>query len=53
MNRVNRDPDFVSFAPTRSDNREDPLTLVDDDGEKSTEDEAIGIVVPEGFCLQE
>ena len=35
------------------DNKTDPLSLLDDEDDMSPEDEAIGMVIPDGFCLQE
>ena len=36
-----------------SDNRKDPLTQLDDEDDMSPEDEAIGMVIPDGFRLQD
>ena len=36
-----------------SDNRKDPLTQLDDEHDMSPEDEAIGMVITDGFRLQE
>ena len=33
--------------------RKDPLTLLDDEGDMSLEDEAIEMVIPDGFRLEE
>ena len=36
-----------------SDNEKEPLTLLDDEDDMSPEEEAIGMVIPEGLRLQE
>ena len=36
-----------------SDNRKDPLTVLDDEDDMSPEDEVIEMVTPDGFRLQE
>ena len=55
------DPVFIFVFPHTlivwpsgaSDNRKDPLTQLDDEDDTSPEDEAIGMVIPDGFRLQE
>ena len=53
------DPVFIFVCPHAlivwpsgtSDNRKDPLTVLDDEDDMSPEDEAIGMVIPDGFRL--
>ena len=61
MNNVKYDPLFINVCPHTlvvwhadvSDNGKEPLTLVDDEDGMLPEDEAIGMVIPDGFRLQE
>ena len=44
---------IVVWISGGSDDGKDPLTLLDDDDDMLPDDEAIGVVVPNGFRLQE
>ena len=44
---------MVWHADAYSGNGKEPLTLPDDEDDMPPEDEAIGMVIPDGFRLQE
>ena len=44
---------MVDWISGGSDDGKGPLTLLDDDDDMSPDDDAIGMVVPDGFRLQE
>ena len=58
---MKHDPVFIFVCPHTlivwhsgaSDNGKDPLALLGDEDDMSPEDEAIGMVIPDGFRLQE
>ena len=60
MNNVKHDPVFIFVCPHplivwhsgASDNGKDPLALLGDEDDMSPEDEAIGMVIPDGFRLE-
>ena len=61
LNNLKYDSVFIFVCPHTlivwpsgaSHNRKEPLTQLDDEDDMSTEDEAIGMVIPDGFRLQE